>query len=34
VRATTKEGTTQTSDRAPIRPNGTTGWQSVQFRVE
>ncbi|MFC5676544.1 molybdopterin-dependent oxidoreductase [Aeromicrobium endophyticum] len=34
VRATTKDGTTQTSDRAPIRPNGTTGWQSVQFRVE
>ena len=34
VRATTKDGTTQTSDRAQIRPNGTTGWQSVQFRVE
>ncbi|MGJ9422404.1 molybdopterin-dependent oxidoreductase [Aeromicrobium sp. CF3.5] len=34
VRATTKDGETQTSDRAPIRPNGTTGWHSVQFRVE
>jgi DMSO/TMAO reductase YedYZ molybdopterin-dependent catalytic subunit len=34
VRATTKDGMTQTSDRAQIRPNGTTGWQSVQFRVE
>ena len=34
VRATNKDGETQTSERAPIRPNGTTGWQSVQFRVE
>jgi DMSO/TMAO reductase YedYZ molybdopterin-dependent catalytic subunit len=34
VRATTKDGETQTSDRARIRPNGTTGWHSVQFRVE
>ena len=34
VRATTKDGDTQTSDRARIRPNGTTGWHSVQFRVE
>ena len=34
VRATNKNGETQTSERAPIRPNGTTGWQSVQFRVE
>lgn len=34
VRATNKDGETQTSDRAPIRPNGTTGWHSVQFRVE
>lgn len=34
IRATNKDGETQTSDRAPIRPNGTTGWQSVQFRVE
>ncbi|KRC64836.1 molybdopterin-binding oxidoreductase [Aeromicrobium sp. Root236] len=34
VRATTKDGDTQTSERASIRPNGTTGWHSVQFRVE
>ena len=34
VRATNKNGETQTSDRARIRPNGTTGWHSVQFRVE
>jgi DMSO/TMAO reductase YedYZ molybdopterin-dependent catalytic subunit len=34
IRATDKDGTTQTSDRARIRPNGTTGWHSVQFRVE
>jgi DMSO/TMAO reductase YedYZ molybdopterin-dependent catalytic subunit len=34
VRATTKDGDTQTSERARIRPNGTTGWHSVQFRVE
>ena len=34
IRATNKNGTTQTSERARIRPNGTTGWHSVQFRVE
>ena len=34
VRATDADGKTQTSDRAPIRPNGTTGWHSVQFTVE
>lgn len=34
IRATNKDGETQTSERASIRPNGTTGWQSVQFRVE
>lgn len=34
VRSTNKNGETQTSDRAAIRPNGTTGWHSVQFRVE
>ncbi|MCW2790235.1 MAG: molybdopterin-binding oxidoreductase [Aeromicrobium sp.] len=34
IRATDKDGTTQTSERARIRPNGTTGWHSVQFRVE
>jgi DMSO/TMAO reductase YedYZ molybdopterin-dependent catalytic subunit len=34
IRATDRNGETQTSDRAPIRPNGTTGWHSVQFRVE
>ena len=34
VRATNADGDTQTSDRARIRPNGTTGWHSVQFRVE
>jgi DMSO/TMAO reductase YedYZ molybdopterin-dependent catalytic subunit len=34
IRATNKNGETQTSDRARIRPNGTTGWHSVQFRVE
>ncbi len=34
VRATNADGETQTSDRARIRPNGTTGWHSVQFRVE
>lgn len=33
VRATNRDGETQTSDRARIRPNGTTGWHSVQFRV-
>ena len=34
VRATDADGTTQTSDRSRIRPNGTTGWHSVQFTVE
>lgn len=34
IRATNKNGETQTSERARIRPNGTTGWHSVQFRVE
>ncbi|MGZ5421746.1 MAG: molybdopterin-dependent oxidoreductase [Aeromicrobium sp.] len=34
VRATDADGETQTSDRARIRPNGTTGWHSVQFTVE
>jgi DMSO/TMAO reductase YedYZ molybdopterin-dependent catalytic subunit len=33
VRATDKNGTTQTSDRARIAPDGSTGWHSVQFRV-
>ena len=34
VRATNKDGETQTSDRARIAPDGSTGWHSVQFRVE
>lgn len=34
VRATDADGNTQTSDRARIRPNGTTGWHSVQFTVD
>lgn len=34
VRATNGEGETQTSDRVGIRPNGSTGWHSVQFSVE
>ncbi len=34
IRATNRDGETQTSERASIRPNGTTGWHSVQFRVE
>ena len=33
VRATDADGKTQTPDRARIRPNGTTGWHSVQFTV-
>ncbi|MEO6471608.1 MAG: molybdopterin-dependent oxidoreductase [Aeromicrobium sp.] len=33
VRATDANGKTQTSERASIRPNGTTGWHSVQFTV-
>ncbi|MGJ9411847.1 molybdopterin-dependent oxidoreductase [Aeromicrobium sp. CF4.19] len=34
VRATDAQGETQTSERARILPDGTTGWHSVQFRVE
>jgi DMSO/TMAO reductase YedYZ molybdopterin-dependent catalytic subunit len=34
VRATDHDGNTQTSDRAPIAPDGSTGWHTVQFRVE
>ena len=34
VRATNQDGETQTSDRARIAPDGSTGWHSVQFRVE
>ncbi|MGI9085775.1 MAG: molybdopterin-dependent oxidoreductase [Aeromicrobium sp.] len=34
VRATDQDGNTQTSDRARIAPDGSTGWHSVQFRVE
>jgi DMSO/TMAO reductase YedYZ molybdopterin-dependent catalytic subunit len=34
VRATNRDGETQTSDRASIAPDGSTGWHSVQFRVE
>lgn len=33
VRATDKTGYTQTSKRAPIAPNGSTGWNSVTFTV-
>ncbi|MDO9380976.1 MAG: molybdopterin-dependent oxidoreductase [Nocardioidaceae bacterium] len=34
VRATNGDGETQTSDRASVRPDGSTGWHSIQFRVE
>jgi len=34
VRATDKSGQTQTSERAAPRPDGATGWHSVQFTVE
>ncbi|UYM04605.1 molybdopterin-dependent oxidoreductase [Solicola gregarius] len=34
VRATDATGYTQTSDRAEPRPDGSTGWHSVQFTVE
>ena len=34
VRATNRDGETQTSDRARIAPDGSTGWHRVQFRVE
>ncbi len=33
ARATDKSGFTQTSDRVPPRPDGATGWQSVDFTV-
>jgi DMSO/TMAO reductase YedYZ molybdopterin-dependent catalytic subunit len=33
VRATDSEGTTQTGERAPIKPDGATGWHSVVVRV-
>lgn len=33
IRATDKSGYTQTSDRVPPRPDGATGWQSVDFTV-
>jgi hypothetical protein len=33
VRATDRSGFTQTSDRVPPRPDGATGWQSVDFTV-
>jgi len=34
VRATDRSGNTQTSERVPPRPDGATGWHSVQFTVE
>jgi DMSO/TMAO reductase YedYZ molybdopterin-dependent catalytic subunit len=34
VRATDRSGYTQTSDRAPIAPDGATGWHSVDVIVE
>jgi DMSO/TMAO reductase YedYZ molybdopterin-dependent catalytic subunit len=34
VRATDSTGYTQTSDRAPIAPDGSTGWHSVNVTVE
>jgi len=33
VRATDRTGATQTSDRAPIAPDGSTGWHSVTVTV-
>ncbi len=33
VRATDRTGTTQTSERAPIAPDGSTGWHSVTVTV-
>ena len=33
VRATDRSGYTQTSDRAPIAPDGSTGWHSVNVTV-
>jgi hypothetical protein len=34
VRATDATGYTQTSERAPIAPDGSTGWHSVNVTVE
>ncbi|MFZ5847466.1 MAG: molybdopterin-dependent oxidoreductase [Actinomycetota bacterium] len=34
VRATDATGSTQTAERAPIAPDGSTGWHSVQVTVE
>jgi hypothetical protein len=34
VRATDGAGRTQTAERAPIAPDGATGWHSVTVRVE
>lgn len=34
VRATDASGYTQTAERAPIAPDGSTGWHSVQVTVE
>lgn len=34
VRATNADGELQAAERVPIAPNGSTGWHSVQFRVE
>jgi len=34
VRATDKSGYTQTSERAPIAPDGSTGWHNVDVTVE
>ena len=31
VRATDKSGSTQTSARADVLPNGATGWHTVKF---
>ena len=33
VRATDRTGSTQTSERAPIAPDGSTGWHSVNVTV-
>ncbi|MGA9749785.1 MAG: molybdopterin-dependent oxidoreductase, partial [Nocardioides sp.] len=33
VRATDKSGTTQTAERAPIAPDGSTGWHNVNVTV-
>jgi DMSO/TMAO reductase YedYZ molybdopterin-dependent catalytic subunit len=34
VRATDRDGTVQTGERAPIAPDGATGWHSVTVRVD